>query len=57
METITLRNTPVRFDKTFVPGTGNIWTVDHANDVSCDAIGVGRSRLIAARRFFDQVGG
>lgn len=57
MKTITLRNTPVRFDKTFVPGVGNIWTVNHANDVSCDAIGVGRSRLIAVQRFFDQVGG
>ncbi len=57
MKTITLRNTPVRFDKIFVPGAGNIWTADHANDTTCDAIGIGRSRIAAARQFFDQVAG
>lgn len=56
MKTITLRNTPVRFDRAFVPGVGNIWIADHASDTSCDAIGVGRSRLVAAHRFFEQVG-
>ena len=57
MKTITLRNTPVRFDAVFVPGAGNIWIADHANDESCYAVGIGRSRIAAARTFFAQIGG
>lgn len=57
MGTIILRNIPLRLDKTFVPGVGNIWTADHADDVTCDAIGIGRSRLAAVRGFFNQTGG
>lgn len=57
MKTITLRNIPVRFVKTFVPDVGNIWTADHANDTTCDAVGIGRTRIAAARGFFDQAGG
>jgi len=56
MKTVTLRNIPVRFDSAFVPGLGNIWIADHANDISCDAIGVGSTRLAAARGFFKQIG-
>lgn len=54
MGTVILRNIPVRFIRTDVRG---IWIADHADDVNCDAIGIGQSRLAAARSFFDDFGG
>jgi len=57
MNAIILRNTTIRFSKIVVPGTGNIWSADHATDLNCDAIGVGRSRVAAVRKFFEQIAG
>jgi len=58
MGTVILRDIPVRFTKVIGTTSFNaVWVADHADDVSCDAIGVGHSRLDAARDFFDEIGG
>ena len=56
MGTVILRDIPVRFTKAIGTASG-VWVADHANDVDCDAVGVGHSRLAAARDFFDEIGG